>query len=473
MSAGDFFPAEAAECLRELRALLDRGADAADLRAPARRLRGSAQMASRGQAVRAARALESAVRAAQAGEIAWDGRARDTLERALEDMERTVDGEGAVAADAVVGRIASLGVAAGGEPPASGAGAAAGADFLAFARGEIARIRDAIDRAAGAGAGDRPDRASLHALLDAQASLAGSARLTNLPLVARALEAADHITRALLAGTAGAGDWAGAYRDIAGVLGDDRIEADPAPADLASRLEAARAVVTGRDGGEPDIPVEVANFFRAEAASELARAEQLARDAAEDRIATAQDRLRASLDGLATTASTFGFTAIGGRLERAVREVAELEPGRLPRAIAELRAEILGALGVPAAAPASPDAPRRGTPAPIVTAGADEEDVPDAHPGAGPLGTAGAARAEPGAEAGSGAAVAGAPAADAARPAPRPDADGAVPIASLCYAGRDAFDRAASLRAEWEAAEGDAARRIVEEVFDLIDLGRR
>lgn len=471
MSAGEFFPAEAAECLRELRALLDRGADAADLRAPARRLRGSAQMASRGQALRAARALESALRAAQAGELAWDGRARDTLERALEDMERTVDGEGAVSADAVVDRIASLGVAAGGEPPAPGAGAGGGADFLAFARGEIARIRDAIDRVAGAGAGDRPDRASLHALLDAQASLAGSARLTSLPLVARALEAADHITRAVLAGTAGEGDWTGAYRDIAGVLGDDRIEADPAPGDLASRLEAARAVVTGRDGGEPDIPVEVANFFRAEARAELARAEQLARDAAEDRIATAQDRLRASLDGLATTASTFGFTAIGGRLERAVREIAELQPGRLPRATAELRAEILGALGEPAAAPASRDAQRRGgTPAPIVTAGGDEEDVPDGHPGAGARGTAAATRAEAEAE---GEHESAAPVPDDAPSAPRPDADGAVPIAALCYAGRDALDRAASLRAGWEAAEGEAARRIVEEVFDLIDLGRR
>jgi len=471
VTAGEFFPAEAAECLRELRALLDREADAADLRAPARRLRGSAQMASRGQAVRAARALESAVRAAQAGELAWDARARDTLERALEDMERTVDSEGAVAADAVVDRIASLGVAAGGEPPAPGAGA--DADFLAFARREIARVRDAIERVAGAGAGARPDRASLHALLDAQAPLAGSARLTSLPLVARALEAADHITRALLAGTAGEGDWKGAYSEIAGVLGDDRVDVDPAPGDLASRLEVARAVVAGRDGGEPDIPVEVANFFRAEAGSELARAEQLARDAAEDRIATAQDRLRASLDGLATTASTFGFTAIGSRLERAVREVGELEPERLPRAIAELRAEILGALGVPAAATAPPAAPRRGgTPAPIVTAGGDEEDLPDGHPGAGARGTAAAARAEAVAEGGA-VAVSGAPAADAVRPAPRPDADGAVPIASLCYAGRDALDRAASLRGEWESAEGEAARRIVQEVFDLIDLGRR
>lgn len=471
MSAGEFFPAEAAECLRELRALLDREADAADLRAPARRLRGSAQMASRGQAVRAARALESAVRAAQAGELAWDGRARDTLERALEDMERTVDGEGAVAADAVVNRIASLGVAAAGEAPAPGAGAGADADFLAFARAEIARVRDAIERVAGAGAGARPDRASLHALLDAQAPLAGSARLTTLPLVARALEAADHITRALLAGTAGEGDWKGAYSDIAGVLGDDRVEADPAPGDLAGRLEAARAVVAGRDGGEPDIPIEVANFFRSEAGSELARAEQLARDAAEDRIATAQDRLRASLDGLATTASTFGFTAIGGRLERAVREVAELEPGRLPRAIAELRAEILGALGVRGAATAPPEEPRRGgTPAPIVTAGGDEEDVPGRDPGDAARRSAAATRAEAGAE---GEPVSAAPAPGAARPEPRPDADGAVPIASLCYAGRGALDRAASLRRGWEAAEGEAARRIVEEVFDLIDLGRR
>jgi hypothetical protein len=443
VSAADFFPDEARGCLRDLRDLLRRDADAAALRPPVRRLRGSAQMASRGETLRAAAAFEAAVRAADAGAIPWDATVRRTLATAIDDLERVVESGSAAVAEQVVSRISTLGADAEAAAPAAVTEPADDA-FPDFARAEIAGIRQALTEAAAATGGGSVAAAPLHELLDRQAALAGSARLAELPVVARAIEAADHITRALLAGTAVDQAAPEAYR----VLGEVLVEAPLSPRveapELQTRIERARSSVSPAGAADGDVPVEVANFFRTEARAELGRAAQLASDAAQQRTATAADRLRAGLDALATTAATFGFAGVAERLHEAVERTERASADSLPAAVEALTREVLGELGedAPATWSGVPTGTRTGPPPPIVTAGGDDEDD--------------AAYAAP----------AGAETLEA-------DADGAVPISALCYAGAAALERAAALRAEWEAADGTAARSIAEEVFDLIDLALR
>ncbi|HSM37246.1 MAG TPA: hypothetical protein VK837_12670 [Longimicrobiales bacterium] len=445
MTAADFFVDEARGCLRDLRDLLRRDVDAGALRPPVRRLRGSAQMASQGEALRAAAALEAAVRAADAGTIPWDASVRGTLTHAIADLERVVESGSAAFAEQVVERITALGAEPAAGDPTRAVAERADDAFPAFVRAEIASIRDALSEAAAATGGGSPAAAPLHDLLDRQAALAGSARLAELPVVARALEAADHITRALLAGTATDHAAPEAYRVIGAVLGEAPLAPRVEAPELQARIERARSSVSPSGADDGDVPVEVANFFRTEARAELNRAAQLASDAAEQRTATAADRLRAGLDALATTASTFGFAGVAQRLHDAVQRTDGVPPGSLPAAVDALRKEVLGALGedAPSGPPDAAAAARGGPPPPIVTAGGeDEEDAGYA------VRAGGAENLEV-------------------------DADGAVPISTLCYAGAAALERAAALRAEWEAADGPAARSIAEEVFDLIDLARR
>jgi hypothetical protein len=445
----EFFEAEARECLDVLRELLGRSATAEALRDPARRMRGSAQMASRAEAARAAAALERALRAAQSGTRAWTGGTRSEQSGNVDHQEprgasEGADrvGDGAAIAERVVGRVAALGVDVSGEGR-SGKASGPEDEFPTFARREIAAIRAALDEVAAAADEGPAPVPFLHALLDRQAALAGSARLAELPVMARALEASDHLTRAILAGTSSGRSHAEAFREIAAVLDEAPVEPDRAAPDLEARLERARGAGSGRPGADPDIPVEVANFFRTEARAELSRAAQLARDAADERTATAADRLHSGLATLATTAATFGFPAIAGRLERAVEACGDAEASTLPHLVALLESDVLAALGAePAAASARQRPTKAAAPPPIVTAGGEE----DSGAGEEPATTASPLAA---------------------------DAEGAVPIEALCYAGPAALDRAAELRAKWEAAEGGEARRIAAEVFDLIDLARR
>lgn len=449
MSGVDFFPAEARDCLRELDGLLDSEAPPADLRPAARRLRGSAQMASREQSLRVASALESAVRAAERGDLAWGAGTRTTLAAAVSELARIVESDSAAGAEQALTRLRALGdvVERSGAPDATPR--ANEIDFQAFARAELTRIAAALETAASAARAGRPERAPLHALLDAQAALAGSARLAELPLVARALEIADQLARALLAGAPGGDAWTQALREVAAVLGAGARGPDVATGEQLARLERARSVA-GPSGADPEVPVEVANFFRSEARAELARAEQLALDAAERRIATAEDRLRGVLASLATTAITFGFADIAATLEGGVEVVDATPASELPAAVANLSAAVLGALGPSPAAARERSRGGASAPAPIVTAAADEEAGED---GAGARASAPETRAD------------GAAALDC-------DPDGAVPIASLCYSGESALRRAAALRERWRSAGHDAAREIVEEVFDLIELAR-
>ena len=458
MSGGDFFLAEAKDCLSELDALLGSAAPPDRLRPAARRLRGSAHMASREQSLRVASALERVVRAAEGGDLDWDSGTRGALSATLSDLERIVESDSVADAEEALSRLRALGDAVAAPRDAlDAAGGDPGDEFAEFARGELARIGAALEAAATAARAERPDRAALRALLDAQAALAGSARLAELPVTARGVEAADHLARALLAGARGGEAWAQALREIADVLRAPDEGATGRTADQLSRLERARGVAGGPAGREAEIPVEVVNFFRSEARAELARAEQLARDAAEGRTATAADRLRGVLDSLATTAVTFGFAGIAETLEGGVDVVAATPGPELPAAVGNLAGVVLGALGLAADDPGGrrggAGRARAGAPAPIVTADADGGEADRADEAAG--GPPSAPR--PG------------PAAD--RPA-EPDADGAIPIASLCYAGDAALRRASELRAAWESAGPEATRGIVEELFDLIELAR-
>lgn len=436
MSAS-FFSAEARECTAELAELLESGAPPAEMRAAARRLRGSAQMASREFCVRAARAIEGALRAAEAGACSWDADSIASLTAAVEGMERVIDTDTAEAAAAVEEAIGDLGESDEDlrRRPDGTAAEPAGLDHAEHLRGEVDRVRRALEEIATPG-NEAPEASALHRLLDAQAPLSGSARLAEAPVVARVVEAADHLARAALAGAAGADSRMDAFSSLAGVLADPRAHGEGLPDDLAARIEEARSGGESSVAGpEAEVPVEVANFFRAEAAADLARAEQLARDAAEGRTATAADRLRALLEALATTATTFGFGTVAERLGDAHQRLGSVPAASLPSEISALTGQVMTLLGKPPASAsiaAENGGGRDGAPrpaAPIVTAGGEDEEAPDA--------------------------------------------DGAVPIAALCYAGTAALDRAASLRSAWRTADGDQAREIVEEIFDLIDLARK
>lgn len=434
-----FFAAEAAECVAELESLLATKAEAARLRAPARRLRGSAHMASRDQTLRVALALEAVVRTAEEGGLAWDDATRGALASALGDLKAVADTESVATADAALATLAPLGAPTSGAL-AGGTDAAVEAegDFGAFLRAEAERIAAAARAAAVAASMEAPDPAALRGLLDAQAALSGSSALADVPVVARCLQVADSLARALLTGEPGGEEFSAAFGQIATALEafDDGAGEDQEA--VLMRLDRAAAVALGAGDGEPEIPVEVVNFFRSEARAELARAKQLAGDAAEGRTATAVDRLKSALSSLSTTAVTFGFGAVGGRLDEAVGSIDVAQHGELPSLVAGLAAEVLDALGAeepPAHAEADRPAPDRvdAAAAPIVTAGASEA------------------------------------------PAPAPalaDPEGAVPISDLCYSGARALRRAAQLRSAWEKADPVSARDIVEEVFDLIDLAR-
>lgn len=186
---------------------------------------------------------------------------------------------------------------------------------------------------------------------------------------------------------------------------------------------------TPRETATDETPVEVVNFFRSEARARLDRLARLAADldSHPDDPAAARSRLMEAMESLAETAGTFGFGAVA----EAVRESAE-----------GVRASPAGSVGARVAALGKRmDSELEGVPG---------DEAPEAE-------------AE---------APAPAPPAPAPAPAPAPELE-LVEMESLLYRGEDALRRALELRSELEeaVAEDARARALLEEVFDLIELG--
>lgn len=189
LATADFFALEAGECLDrlELLARRDDPPPAEDFLRASRVLRGSALMASQQAIARAAGGLESVARSLREGRRAWDPECREQVAQAIEEFRRLVrrvrdwdDGDTlragrlAVSLDTLAGRS----VAESAEP--RGAGGEINAGVRAFVGREGALIASALDRAARALQVAPADREPLYTVIRRMQSLRGLAELSEL-----------------------------------------------------------------------------------------------------------------------------------------------------------------------------------------------------------------------------------------------------------------------------------------------------
>jgi chemotaxis protein histidine kinase CheA len=198
----------------------------AELLPAVRELRGTAQIARDDAVLKAARALESALKAIAAGTLAWSEDVQARVAAALTDLaeliERGSDADSALA-DGAVDRWHEIGLpgktqetAAAGDPSA-----AADADrFLAFAAAEVADIASVLETALEALGSNPMDREALKTVLRRQRALLGAARLDELPVIADTLRAVEDISRIIAKMNVAIKDeWLDVFRCARHVLG--------------------------------------------------------------------------------------------------------------------------------------------------------------------------------------------------------------------------------------------------------------
>lgn len=203
----EFFAAEAADDLAQLRALVQRlddgSGELAELQRLSRALRGSAQIAREDRVQRVATALETAARQLVSGSLAWSHDISSRVERTLEDIAAlAADSEPGEEADARVRRSLDrwreLGLQL---PDERGAGlrveqlSEAGRQFRQFVVHEIAGIIAELDIGLEMLAADPRNRDPLKAILRRERALLGAARLEEIAVVAEALRATEDVTR--------------------------------------------------------------------------------------------------------------------------------------------------------------------------------------------------------------------------------------------------------------------------------------
>lgn len=430
----EFFVSEANECLDELERRLTGSqtiAETEELLRHARRLRGSAQMAREEETATVARTLETGLRDAVDRTAPWNDTTTRTVRETIADLRKLV--EATEPDDARKSRIARA-LERWRQPnrPEDQHTAAAlhvnerpGAEFFAYAAGEVSAILAALERALPTLSRAPRGRDPLKSILRRQRALLGAAQLESLPDVAETLRAIDQVCRLIARHDVAVTDtWLDFFRAARDVLADaaGSLMGGPASARAPSmpRLRDLRTRLLARVGEAEPVPsppaavvatpppAETGDFFRTEARILLMRTERVARDletAAPDRQTTLRRELGATLAALRDTAKTFSFG-----------EAARLAETARGRADAGEGTEILALL------PALQDA--------IETTGTVDTAVVDDSP--------------------------------------------IVPVEELLYQGESALRRAREVVATLEhlIADDPAAREAVDELTDLLDLIR-
>lgn len=406
------------------------------------------------------RLLAAAAREVAEGRLPWErarGTASDTLDHLWSLVERGEAGpEEAAALDRIgtlTARWRDLGVQPPAEAPGPEDGRATGtatreygpstqpasspsplrpsADLVASLR----PVLEELERALAALQRDPRDLAALRACAERSRAVPRTAEIGDAPDAVQALQALEEA-----AGEPGPvapvrlGLLRAARDTLAEVL--ERV-AEPAP--IAATLGAAAGAGTAAMALEPegrapedaegDVPVEVLNFFRSELRARLDFLRGLQAEAVgtPERAQELTTEAEATLDALARTAETFGLPVSARAIEAARSSLARSGLHVLGDDLGALEEHVSRELGVPL------DAGRtslEGTGAPPSAARA-------AHPVS----------------------------------APEPPE---VPIEELCYRGDGALRRALELRRPLEEAlaAGREAGGLVQEIFDLIRLGR-
>jgi chemotaxis protein histidine kinase CheA len=194
----EYFLTEAGAYLGGLaRALSDRDVPGS-LLAPARGLRGIANIARRERVFLAAHELENAIRAVEAGALPWSDDMRERVEKTVDDLGVLVaeaEPEAALEerARSAVERWRELATEEAEVEPV----AADRDEFLAFAAQEVAAIEDALVEGLAALAANPMDREAFKSILRRQRALLGAARLDEIAAVAQALRAVEDISRVI------------------------------------------------------------------------------------------------------------------------------------------------------------------------------------------------------------------------------------------------------------------------------------
>ena len=263
----EYFDTEARERLAELeRGLRRHQPEPAALHRAARAVRGAAQIARETRVCRAAGALEAAMKAAAAGDLAWTDAVTTSAQETLDDITWLLDhADDEDARDArvddVVRRWTDAGVRV--SPHVTGsfteaaADAAASGEFREFAAREVAAIADALDAGLQQLAETPTDREPLRTILLRQRALLGAARLDELPVIAEILRAVQDLTRVIARlDVAVKREWLDIYRiardGLRGTLGPlQRHEVPPVTVPV-SRLRHMRDELLERYGTEED-----------------------------------------------------------------------------------------------------------------------------------------------------------------------------------------------------------------------------
>jgi hypothetical protein len=189
LAAADFFALEAGECLARLETLARRDdpPPAEDVLRASRVLRGSALMASQQAIARAAGGLESVARALREGRRAWDPECRDQVSQAIEELRLLVgrvrewdDGDTVRAGRLALSLETLAGRAVSGPPERRGEHGELNSGVRAFVGREGALIASALDRAARSLQHSPGEREPLYTVIRRMQSLRGLAELGEL-----------------------------------------------------------------------------------------------------------------------------------------------------------------------------------------------------------------------------------------------------------------------------------------------------
>jgi len=528
MGLVEFFAMEAADYLERLDALVSRPGgpaegDRAEFVRLVRALRGSALMANQQAFAAAAAALERLARAVQAGQLAWDATTTQLAVRTVDDLKilvRKVPAWSEADSHRAERVAAALNEALGGAAlAASPAPKAPSEGQRAIIAQRGAALASTLDQAAAALRQNPQAQGPLNAVRQTILPLRGIASLADYPPLPDLLDAIERVLAAITSRpavppevaevlSAAAQAIARAARDIAS-QGKADPEASEARA-LVSRLndlfglgpDVVSIETLFYDDGGPHIvkagaqPARTAHLGNLELVSHGEHLRQVA-DALERAATTLERELRAqaliaTLQDLATSGGGTWGTALAEFAGAARDAVARGEPARRPAEFARnLRqaAEVLTAAGSESEEVLAERLAR-------LTAGF--KAVPAEAPGAEAPGLVGSYQRfeQLVQQFGLGPAsleelLAGPPGEPAPVPirteppraAPVPagagvaEEAGIVPIADLLYRGEAAFRRALSLREQvrsllaQSSPNGSALRELVEEVFDLIQLG--
>jgi chemotaxis protein histidine kinase CheA len=257
----EYFDTEARDNLALLDAQLEhQEPDISALYRATRAIRGSAQMARADHVLRAAAALESALRSTHSRALAWSSDISSRVRQSVADLHTLVDhGTDETKLDAVADDVVERWREVGQHPslhtprtPADAPLSSSG-EFRAFVGREVAAIADVLDAGIQQLASAPMDREPLKIILRRQRVLLGAARLGEVPVVAEILHAIDDLTRVIAKLDVGVKrEWLDIYRvareGLRATLDPLQRDEDPAPTHALSRLRHMRVELLERYG---------------------------------------------------------------------------------------------------------------------------------------------------------------------------------------------------------------------------------